>query len=200
MLIISIVHQKGGVGKTTLALNLAFCLSENLKVGIVDTDLQGSISDIEDFISGIDLVPLEKLKNKESLDYDVLIIDTPPYLSNKLQDIFILSDYVLIPTKAGYLDALAIKATVNLYKESEKQKPSLKAGIVLNMVMHNTTINEEIKNILVSYNLPILNTKVSQRVSFARSPMTNGVFNSDDTRAKTEIVNLVDEILNYLNF
>lgn len=199
MLIISVVHQKGGVGKTTLSLNLAFCLSETLKVGITDTDLQGSISEIEEFIKGIDLVPLEKVRNKEPLDYDVLVIDTPPYLTNKLHEIFLISDFVLIPTKAGYLDALAVKATIGLYKESKKQKPSLKAGMVLNMVMHNTSLDREVKEILEDYDLPLLKAQISQRVSFARSPMTNGIFNSEDEKAKTEIVNLADEILNYLH-
>jgi chromosome partitioning protein len=199
MLIISVVHQKGGVGKTTLSLNLAFCLSENLKVAITDTDLQGSISEIEEFIKGIDLVPLEEVKTQKLLAYDVLIIDTPPYLTNKLQEIFLLSDFVLIPTKAGYLDALAVKATIGLYKEAKKQKPNLKAGMVLNMVMHNTSLNNEVKEILADYDLPLLNTQITQRVSFARSPMTNGIFNSEDEKAKTEIVNLADEILNYLH-
>jgi chromosome partitioning protein len=200
MVIISVVHQKGGVGKTTLALNLAFCLSENLKVGITDTDLQGSISEIDEFIKGIDLVPLEKVRNKEPLAYDVLIIDTPPYLTNKLHEIFLVSDFVLIPTKAGYLDALAVKATIALYKEAEKQKPSLKAGMVLNMVIHNTSLNKEVKEILECYDLPLLKSQISHRVSFTRSPMTNGIFNSEDERAKAEIVNLADEILKYLYF
>ena len=198
MLVISVVHQKGGVGKTTLALNLAFCLSEKLKVAITDTDLQGSISEIEEFIQGIDLIPLEKVRNKEPLDYDVLIVDTPPYLTNKLKDIFLISDFVLVPTKAGYLDALAVKATIGLYKQAQAEKPNLKAGIVLNMVMHNTSINDEVKEILQGYELPVLNTQISHRVSFTRSPMSNGIFNSDDEKAKTEIVNLADEILDYL--
>jgi chromosome partitioning protein len=198
MLIISVVHQKGGVGKTTLALNLAFCLSETLKVGITDTDIQGSISEIEEFITGIDLVPLEKVRNNEQLDYDVLVIDTPPYLTNKLHEIFLVSDFVLIPTKAGYLDALAVRATIGLYKEAKKQKNSLKAGIVLNMVMHNTNLNSEVKEILEGYDLPLLKTQISHRVSFTRSPMTNGIFNSEDERAKAEIVNLADEILTHL--
>jgi chromosome partitioning protein len=198
MLVISVVHQKGGVGKTTLALNLAFCLSENLKVGITDTDLQGSISEIENFIQGIDLVPLEKITKKEELDYDVLVIDTPPYLTNRLHDIFLISDFVLIPTKAGYLDALAVKATIAIYKEALKVKPALKSAMVLNMVMHNTNLNAEVREILDGYDLPVLQSQITHRVSFARSPMTNGIFNSEDERAKAEIVNLANEILTYL--
>lgn len=173
-------------------------MAENLKVGIVDTDLQGSISEIADFLQGIDLVPLESIRNRVPLAYDVILIDTPPYLTNQLHDIFLLSDFVLILTKAGYLDALAVKATIALYKEALIEKPSLKGGVVLNMLMHNTNLNEEIKEILEGYDLPLLQTTISHRVSFARSPMTSGIFNSEDSRAKTEVVNLTEEIFTYL--
>lgn len=198
MKIITIAHQKGGVGKTTLALNLAYCFSEDLRVGITDTDLQGSISDIKQFLTGIDLVPLDKIQKREDLPYDVIIIDTPPYLTDKLNEIFLLSDFVLIPTKAGYLDALAVKATIALFDEAKKKKPVLKAGVVLNMLTR-TNLNDEVKEILDGYTLPVLNTRINQRVSYARSPITNGVFASEDEKAKNEIVDLASEIIGFLN-
>ncbi|WP_138485047.1 ParA family protein [Dyadobacter bucti] len=197
MIVISVAHQKGGVGKTTLALNLAYCLSKDLKVAITDTDLQGSISDISPFLKGIELIPLHKIQKKVRLPYDVVIIDTPPYLTDKLQDIFLLSDFVLIPTKAGYLDALAVRGTIALYDQAKKKKPSLKAAVVLNMLTR-TNLNDEVKEILDQYTLPILKTTINQRVSYARSPMTAGVFNSDDDKAKTEMVDLSMEIFSLL--
>jgi chromosome partitioning protein len=197
MIVISVAHQKGGVGKTTLALNLAYCLSKDLKVAITDTDLQGSISDISPFLKGIELIPLHKIQKKARLPYDVVIIDTPPYLTDKLQDIFLLSDFVLIPTKAGYLDALAVRGTIALYDQAKKKKPSLKAAVVLNMLTR-TNLNDEVKEILDQYTLPILKTTINQRVSYARSPMTAGVFNSDDDKAKTEMVDLSMEIFSLL--
>lgn len=199
MLIISVVHQKGGVGKTTLALNLAHCFAENLRVAISDTDLQGSMSEISEFMEGIDLVSLEQIHAQKKLPYDILIIDTPPYLTNKLKEIFLLSDFVLIPTKPGYLDALAIRATIALFNEAALEKKSLQGGIVLNMVMHNTSINEEIKELLDGYNFRLLENYLTHRVSFARSPMTNGIFNSGDEKAKGEVVNVAGEILQILN-
>lgn len=199
MLIISVVHQKGGVGKTTLALNLAHCFAENLRVGISDTDLQGSISEISEFIEGIDLVSLEQVRSRKNLPYDIVIIDTPPYLTNKLKEIFLLSDFVLIPTKTGYLDALAIRATIALFNEAALEKKNLQGGIVLNMVMHNTSINEEIKELLLGYDFRLLENYLTHRVSFARSPMTNGIFNSEDEKAKNEVVNVAGEILQILN-
>ncbi|MBE8971452.1 ParA family protein [Nostocales cyanobacterium LEGE 12452] len=197
MIIISVAHQKGGVGKTTLALNLAYCLSKDLKVAITDTDLQGSISDISPFLKDIDLIPLSKIQKGTRLSYDIVIIDTPPYLTDKLQEIFLMSDFVLIPTKAGYLDALAVRGTIALFDQAKKKKPSLKAGVVLNMLTR-TNLNDEVKEILDQYTLPILKTTINQRVSYARSPMTAGVFNSDDDKAKTEMVDLSMEIFSLL--
>jgi chromosome partitioning protein len=197
MKIITIAHQKGGVGKTTLALNLAYCFKDNLRVAITDTDLQGSISELESWIKGIDLLPLEKVLSREPLDYDVIIIDTPPYLTNKLSELFAISDFVLVPTKAGFLDAMAIKATVALIKQSQARRPHLKAAIVLNMLIPRTTLNEEVKELLKSYDLPVLNSTISQRVSYTRSPITNGIFESEDEKAKDEIINLATEILQF---
>lgn len=198
MIVITVAHQKGGVGKTTLALNLAYCLSKDLKVAITDTDLQGSISDISSFLKDIELIPLSKVeKDSTKKKFEIVIIDTPPYLSDKLEDIFLMSDFVLIPTKAGYLDALAVRGTIALFDQAKKKKPSLKAGVVLNMLTR-TNLNEEVKEILDQYTLPLLKTTINQRVSYARSPMTAGVFNSEDDKAKTEMVDLSMEIFSMM--
>src|SRR5690606_1296828 len=119
MKIITVANQKGGVGKTTLALNLAYCFADNLKVCITDTDPQGSASDLSDLLNGIDVVKLDDVLNAEIVEgYDLMIIDTPPYLTARLPELFAVADYVLIPTKAGFLDVMAIKATIGLLEET----------------------------------------------------------------------------------
>lgn len=198
MKVITIAHQKGGVGKTTLAINLAYCFAEGAKVAIVDADLQGSVSDLSEFLSGIEVASLDSLIGGQLSGFDLVIVDTPPYLSSRLAELFGLSDFVLIPTKAGILDAMAIKATIALLGESIAAKPSLKAGIVLNMVMSRTTLNEEVKEILSGYSVPLLESTIGQRVSYTRSPMTNSVFGGEDQRAKEEVEALADEILNQI--
>lgn len=199
MKIITVAHQKGGVGKTTLALNLGYCLQNSLRVAILDSDPQGSISGLGELVGlkGIDLIPLDKITAIQDR-YDVAIIDTPPYLSNKLPDFFEMSAFVLIPTKAGVLDAMAIKATIALLKKSQTKRPNLKAAIVLNMIQHRTSLTDDIKQVLEDYEMPIMETMISQRVSYARSPITGGVFETDDDKAKQEILDLTKEILNYL--
>ncbi|GAB3225765.1 AAA family ATPase [Spirosoma arcticum] len=198
MKVITVAHQKGGVGKTTLAVNLAYCFAEDSKVAIVDADLQGSISDLKAFLSGVDIMDLDSLLSGKLNGYDLIVIDTPPYLSSRLAELFSLSDYVLVPTKAGILDAMAIRATIALLRQSMELKPALRAGIVLNMVMPRTSLNEEVKEILSDYSIPMHLATISQRVSYTRSPMTNSVFGGEDQRAKDEVVNLATEILERL--
>lgn len=199
MKVITVAHQKGGVGKTTLAINLAYCFAEDARVAIVDTDYQGSITELRKFFTGVDIIAIEDLKQPDLADrYDLVVIDTPPYLSNQLSALFALSDYVLVPTKPGLLDAMAIKATIALLRQSMAAKPSLKAGIVLNMVMPRTSLTEEVKELLTEYDTHLHTTTIAQRVSYTRSPMTRGVFGSEDQRAKDEMVALSVEIVKRL--
>lgn len=195
---ICIAHQKGGVGKTTLALNLAYCFADSARVAVTDTDLQGSINSLGTLLTGIDLVSPDDVLAGNVTGYDLLVIDTPPYLTNKLSDLFAISDYVVVPTKTGILDVMAIRATIALLNESMQKRPNLRAGIVLNMVMPRTSLTAEVKEALQEFNIPLLPTLIYQRVSYARSPLTAGVFESDDEKAKDEIQHLATDILTQL--
>jgi chromosome partitioning protein len=200
MKVITVAHQKGGVGKTTLSLNLATFFKDHLRVGLLDSDPQESITGLGDLLEGVQIVPHEKLRKLNTIqsELDLLVIDTPPYLTNKLPELFDLSDYVLIPTKVGYLDVMAIKATIALLKEAQGRKPNLKAGVVLNMVKNRTNINDEIKGIIQSYQVPLHETIISDRVSYTRSVISSGVMEGQDEKAKEEITNLAGEIIESL--
>jgi chromosome partitioning protein len=133
--IITVAHQKGGVGKSTMALNLALCFQDQLRVALVDSDLQGSIYHIKDDFPGLAILASDQIGDIPKLDYDLVIVDTPPYLSNKLNELFQFSDFVLVPTKAGFFDVMAIRSTLALIKFSQAKNPQLKAGIVLNRAL-----------------------------------------------------------------
>lgn len=194
--IITIANQKGGVGKSTLALNLAYTFQNGLQVGLLDSDLQGSLYGLYAMIDGIKLIPATKnLSNLKQTDNDLIIVDTPPYLTEHLEDLFAISDFILIPTKIGFFDVMAIRSTISLIEKSKIKNPNLKCGTVLNMVKPRTSLNKEIKKMLIDMGKPVFNTQISDRVSYTRSALTGGILKTDDNKAKEEIVALADEIL-----
>lgn len=187
--IILTTHQKGGVGKSTLLFNLAVNLKENAKVCIIDLDAQGSLYQVRD-LSEVPIFSEDKLKEIQNLDFDFIFIDTPPYLSNKLTELCDLADVIIIPTKAGVLDLLAIKSTINIIEHSGNEN---KALIVFNMVKPNTTLTEEIKDQLSDYNVRVSKNMISDLVIFSRSVLINGV--EDNNKAQKQIDALTKEVL-----
>ena len=198
MKIITIAHQKGGVGKSTLALNLALGFQAQLAVRLIDTDIQGSLYHIkEDFDELAIAGPPELAEDKQP--YDLVIVDTPPYLTNRLPELFQRSDLIIVPTKAGFFDVMAIRSTVALIKRAQKEKPGLKAAIVLNMVKPRSGITAEVIALLKEMQIPLLDTKIHDRVSIARSAMIGGIFQSHDQKAKDELMALTGEIIDLLS-
>ena len=182
--IILITHQKGGVGKSTIAYNLASNIRENAKVCIIDMDSQGSLINISE-LSEVPIFTADMLNEKIKSDYDFIFIDTPPYLNEKIIDLCNISDVIIIPTKAGVLDLLAIKSTIDIVKQAKSEN---KAIIVFNMIKPNTTLTEEIKSQLQDYNIKVSKNMLSDLVSFSRSVLVNGV--EENNNAQKQIDNL----------
>ncbi len=189
---ILITHQKGGVGKSTLTFNLAQNLCKEANVLALDLDLQGSLSQIRqmatDFTISNDAIILNTTHN-----FDFVFIDTPPYLSDKLPELIKLADLIIVPTKAGVLDLLAIESTLELIKEEQKQLQTL---IVFNMIKPNTTLTQDVLNELKTINIKVANTQVSDLVAFTRSVLVQGV--TSDNKAQRQIDNLTKEVLTAL--
>ena len=192
--IILITHQKGGVGKSTLTFNLAQNIAANSRVAVLDFDLQGSLSQIEELVTDFKIIPYQdKLESISELQYDFIFIDTPPYLSNHLAKLISISDLIIVPTKAGILDLLAIKSTLAII---EQEKRTMDTLVVFNMVKPNTTLTLDILIGLEEYNVKIASTHISDLVAFTRSVLLKGV--SNDKNAQKQIDQLTEEILTQL--
>jgi len=190
---ILLIHQKGGVGKSTLTFNLAQNLKSNARVAVLDFDLQGSLSQIKS-ITDVDIITFQDNIDKiNKLDYDFIFIDTPPYLNANLPKLIELADLIVVPTKAGILDLLAIKSTLELISKENKSDKTL---IVFNMIKPNTTLTQNIYNGLEEYNIKIAKTKISDLVAFTRSVLLNGELKDD--KAQKQIDSLTKEILTAL--
>ena len=192
--IILITHQKGGVGKSTLTFNLAQNIAANSRVAVLDFDLQGSLSQLEELVTDFKIIPYQdKLESISELQYDFIFIDTPPYLSNHLAKLISISDLIIVPTKAGILDLLAIKSTLAII---EQEKRTMDTLVVFNMIKPNTTLTLDILIGLEEYNVKIASTHISDLVAFTRSVLLRGV--SNDKNAQKQIDQLTEEILTKL--
>lgn len=196
--VITLAHQKGGVGKSTIVLNLANSFKDNVRVAVVDIDPQGTALQLKDRIDNVDIIPYDKKLNL--LPYDVVFVDTPPYLSDLLPEVFNVSDLVIIPTKAGIADLLAIRSTIALVKKAQENNKKLKAGVLFNMVKYGTTLTDEVAEQVKGFDVPILKAKISDRVNFTRSvALKDGVYGIGDSKAEKEIDQLAKEILLLIN-
>ncbi|QQL50280.1 ParA family protein [Mucilaginibacter ginkgonis] len=193
--VITIAHQKGGVGKSTLAINLALCFQDHLSVAVIDTDLQGSLYHIKEDFAKFSIGSTDDVNGIPTLPQDLAIVDTAPYLSNRLPALFLASDFILVPTKAGFFDVMAVRSTLALIEEAQRKKPSLKAGIVLNMVKPRSGITQDVISLLKDMNIPLLQTVIHDRVSITRSSLTGGIMKTGDRKAISEITSLAEELV-----
>ena len=189
MKIITSVHQKEGVGKSTLTFNLANNLRKNAKICIIDVDYQGSLYETKS-LSEVDTFHISELQTAKDLQYDFAFVDTPPYLFDGAKELLQMSDIIIVPIKAGIFDTLSVKRTIDQLKDFECEKNAL---IVFNMVKHSTTLTEDIKEEVKDFGIDVSNNIISDLVAFTRSSLTNGV--DDNKTAQKQLDELTKEIL-----
>lgn len=177
-MIIGILNQKGGVGKTSLATNLAFHYSQGSRVLLVDADPQGSslawssARQAPDFhfpVIGMPKPTLHKDLPAVARNYDITIIDGPGRNSDLTRAAVIASDLIVIPVTPSPYDIWASAEVVNLYHEARTFKESLKAVFVLNRKISNTAIGRDVLKTLEQFEIPTLGTHLVQRVVYPES-------------------------------
>lgn len=210
-LIITLAHQKGGVGKSTLATNLrGYFAGGGYKTALVDIDPQGSLSKLVRTFSdqvGRDPEDVIERRNFETFadlqrllePYDIAVIDTPPYLSQDLESVFDITNVVLVPCKASPLDFLAIGDTLDLIRQAKAKRKELVAAVVLTMTITGTDFTTSIRQELEKTEFPVLKTEIGNRVAYMRSLLTsNTVLGDENRKAREEIENLGKELISLL--
>ncbi len=208
-MIIGVLNQKGGVGKTTLSVNLAASFARGgSRVLLIDADPQGSALDwaaarqSEPLFSvvGLPRPTVHKEIAQIGHGYDHIIIDGPPRVTDLARSAIMASDVVLIPVQPSPYDIWAADEVVKLIDEAKVYNEKLKSAFVVNRKIANTAIGRDVGEALASYPIPSLKASVTQRVVFSESAAQGlAVYEMDAAGlAAGEVEALVAELMEFV--
>lgn len=202
--IVSFINQKGGAGKSTLAVNLlcAFRLAllpDGLSVVLVDADPQGTALSWKSKNEDSDLLVLGMqakglIKQVFSLSFDLVLIDTKGSFDDVIGETVAVSDIVLIPVRPSAPDFWAAQPVVDLIKMRQVVNPNLKAAFVITQDKPNTLLSKEIDLALKEFGFPVFYGTSELEIYKQTMAMGDSVMNSKSVKAREEMNALVESV------
>lgn len=244
-MILTVANQKGGVGKTTLILNLAYIAAESgKKVLCIDLDTQGSLStsltgdadirkrpggaaslfddgaldvmhtehkidllhghDKLDDLDKADLQVVKALKAKvKGLDYDLILIDTPPAIGIRQLAPLLWSDLLLVPLPPEEMPVMGLGSMMETAKLAKQVNPALKTRVILTRYKVQSGSHKSMsKSLVTQLGAMLLTDRIRERVAVAdaaakRVPVWHGK-NADD-KLRQEWHNTMTNLLSLTN-
>ena len=204
--VIAIVNQKGGTGKTTLALNLAAGLSRRAPTAVVDADPQRSISQWialggdENPLAGATAIgtsPAETIARLKG-SHRYIVVDCPPAVDPATAILLREVNLVLIPVLPSPLDLWASVEMAALIRQARQRDPILQAYLVLNQVETRNALSRSMQEALAEFDLPVLQASLQRRAAY-RSAAVEGTsvygLGARGARAVSDIEAIIEEIL-----
>ncbi len=210
-MIIAVTNLKGGVGKSTLARNIAvYFARQGEKACIIDTDIeQRTTCDWrarreEEADPQVDVFPMSSVdglvsdvKTHQGNGYRVIILDGVPQLEKVTTKMILLSDFLIIPITPSIDDLKSFERFLKRYEDAKMVKPEIPAFLALNRFSHNAESCEmkEALSLFERYGVTPLNSVVNERVAHKRSSKYGlTALEWEDPKAKAEIEELCQEI------
>lgn len=178
-IIVSVANLKGGVGKSTIAINLAGALQSKRRVVLIDADQQGTAAawaSAGRLPFPVEHMPLEGQREARrlidrvmSLQADYILIDCPPHVGSATETAIGLSDIVLIPIFSGLADLRATESAVELVRRARHARNDTRGLpnclLIPSRVDRRTLAGREIESALGRFHEPI-GPPIHQRAAF----------------------------------
>ncbi|EGQ7990761.1 TPA: AAA family ATPase [Vibrio vulnificus] len=211
--IILLAHQKGGVGKSDTACNLAVGLAfEHYqgytdKILLVDADVQSTLyrwnqRRIDNGLREFPCIRLEGNINKQlqrELDnYDYIIVDAAGRDSREMRSAMLAAHLMVMPTKASHADLELLEHMAETVEAARDYNEALQVAVFINMAPTNTHAEKVVaKALLKEYpEFRLLNTVVADRKAHRDAfHSACGVHEWKDSKAKSEISCLLKEVV-----
>lgn len=205
-MILGIINQKGGVGKTTISLNVAHQLAmSGARVLLIDADRQRSAAqwaerrgDTPPPFTLVEMARDNMARDALQMapDYDHVVIDGPRDAEKITRAVIVASEIVVLPIEPSAFSTDAAKTTLSQVEECQVIKPALKCGIVVSRKISGTVIGNEFRDIAAEFGMPVFQTEIVSRVAHAEAAtLAQTIFEyQPHGDAAKEIRKLTDEV------
>ena len=197
---LAIISQKGGTGKSTVAVHLSVAAAQaGYTTALIDLDPQANVAKWGDMRT--DTAPIvisahaarlkETLHTAEGLNVDLAILDTPPKMESSILDAARVADFALIPCRMSLWDLQAIAPTIELAKLA-----NLQTRLLFNAVQTNSSVYYKMRKAVSVYDVPCAPCHLGNRVAFSHSIIEGRVAQEYEPRGKASME--VNALYNYV--
>ena len=205
--IITIAHQKGGVGKSTIALNLAIELNKKYDLKVIDLDYQKSITIFNETRKEKNLKPLNiiHIENQKELinvlknNNELILIDSGGFDSDLNRIAIVGADLIIIPVSNNLIEIYGLEAFKKILHELKEIEPEVKSYILLNNIDPKATkALKELKKYIQKNKeyFSLFDTVLRRRADFAKSfeKGKNVIEMDKKSKASKELKKLIKDI------
>ena len=205
--IIAVINQKGGTGKTTLALNLAAGLARRGSTHLVDADPQRSITQWVGMGGGSSGLPAvaqlagnpTAVLNRLARSHRYVVVDCPPMAQgDAVAAIMRMAHLALIPVLPSPIDLWASVDMAVAVNQARQHNPELRACLVLNQMESRNALSRDMREAVAEFDVPVLTASMQRRAAY-RSAAVEGVsvygLGKRGQTAVADIEAIIEEIL-----
>lgn len=205
--IIAVINQKGGTGKTTLALNLSAGLALRGSTHLVDADPQRSITQWVGMGGGNSGLPgvaqlggnPVAVLTKLTRSYQYVVVDCPPTVQGEtVATIMRMAHLALIPVLPSPIDLWASVDMAVAVKEAQRSNPNLQACLVLNQLESRNALSRDMREAVAEFDIPTLVAGIQRRAAY-RTAAVEGLsvygVGKRGRQAAEDIEAIIEEVL-----